>query len=200
MHVMRNKSFVALSLALALLTACTRDSVRLDQCGGDDCKAQPYLIGQGDVLHISAWKDASLDRTVTVRPDGMISYPLLNDIQAAGQTPMSLQKTLSEKLKQFIAEPEVSVVVQEVHSYAVSVLGQVKTPGRYELKNEDTTVLEVLAQAGGLTVYASPSDIVILRSAGGVSSRLHFDYDDAVSNQAGQLTFFVHPGDVILVP
>lgn len=186
--------------ALALLAACAQDTVVTNQCGADGCQALPYVIGQGDVLHISIWKDASLDRTVTVRPDGMISFPLLNDVQAAGQTPVSLQKNLSDKLKQYIAEPEVSVVVQEVHSYAVSVLGQVKTPGRYELKNEDTTVLEVLAQAGGLTAYASPSGISILRVEHGKSSKLHFDYSDAIANQSGQMAFFVHPGDVILVP
>lgn len=197
---MRKTLILTLLSALTLISACARDSVKVDQCGDGGCKVQPYMIGQGDVLHISVWKDASLDRTVTVRPDGMISFPLLNDIQASGQTPITLQKTISDKLKQYIAEPEVSVVVQEVHSYAVSVLGQVKTPGRYELKNENTTVLDVLAQAGGLTAYASSSDIVVLRTADGVSSRLHFDYSDAVSNKGDQLLFYVHPGDVILVP
>lgn len=197
---MRHVPYLLMSVVLPLLVACAQDPATADQCGTGGCQAQPYVIGQGDVLHISAWKDASLDRTVTVRPDGMVSFPLLNDIQAAGQTPTSLQKSISDKLKQYIAEPEVSVVVQEIHSYAVSVLGQVKAPGRYELKDEDTTVLEVLAQAGGLTAYASPSDIVILRIEGGKSSRLHFDYNDAVSSKRGQPALFVHPGDVILVP
>lgn len=186
--------------AVALLAACAQDPVQTDACGSGSCEAQPYAIGPGDVLHISVWKDATLDRTVTVRPDGMISFPLLNDMQASGLTPQALQKAVSDKLRQFIAEPEVSVVVQEVHSYAVSVLGQVKTPGRYELKNEDTTVLDVLAQAGGLTAFASPSDIAVLRTVHGVRSRLRFDYSDAVAGRGGDKAFFVHPGDVILVP
>lgn len=195
---MRNLMLM-LSAALVLLSACSQDPSMAEACP-DGCKPQPYLIGQGDVLHISVWKDATLDRTVTVRPDGMISFPLLDDLQAAGQTPMSLEKTIGDKLKQFLSDPEVSVVVQEVHSYAVSVLGQVKTPGRYELKNENTTVLDVLAQAGGLTPYASTSSIVVLRTANGVRSRLRFDYDDAIANKNGDAAFYVRPGDVIMVP
>lgn len=195
---MRNLMLM-LSAALVLLSACSQDPPMADVCA-DGCKPQPYLIGQGDVLHISVWKDATLDRTVTVRPDGMISFPLLDDLQAAGQTPMSLEKTIGDKLKQFLSDPEVSVVVQEVHSYAVSVLGQVKTPGRYELKNENTTVLDVLAQAGGLTPYASTSSIVVLRTTNGVRSRLRFDYDDAIANKGGDEAFYVRPGDVIMVP
>jgi polysaccharide export outer membrane protein len=98
-----------------------------------------------------------------------------------------------------MAEPEVSVVVQEVHSFAVSVLGEVKTPGRYELKAQ-ATVLDVLAQAGGLTPFASASRIVILRDEGGAKKRLVFDYDAAVSKQGEQKLFYVHPGDILMVP
>lgn len=203
MKIPRRIRHTAAIAAMVMLAACALDPAdpagKAEQCSGG-CQAQPYTIGQGDVLHVSVWKDATLDRTLTVRPDGMISFPLINDIQASGQTPLSLQKTITDKLKQYIAEPEVSVVVQEVHSYAVSVLGQVKTPGRYELKNEDTTVLDVLAQAGGLTEFASSSNIVVLRTVNGTRSRLRFDYGDAVAGKDGQAAFFVHPGDVILVP
>lgn len=200
MHTPIRLRFLACLTVAALLAACVQDPAQVDACTDGGCKAQPYAIGPGDVLHISVWKDASLDRTVTVRPDGMISFPLLNDIDAAGLTPQALQQAVSDKLKQFMAEPEVSVVVQEVHSYAVSVLGQVKTPGRYEFKTEGASVLDVLAQAGGLTAFASPSDIVVLRTVNGVRKRLSFDYDDAVAGKSGDQVFFVHPGDVILVP
>jgi polysaccharide export outer membrane protein len=188
-------------LLLAGLPACAQPPVLAsgDPCRGDGCKVEEYLIGPGDVLHISVWKDATLDRVVTVRPDGMISYPLLSDVQASGQTPIQLQKALTDKLKQYMADPEVSVVVQEVHSFAVSVLGEVKTPGRYELKTQ-ATVLDVLAQAGGLTPFASSSGIVILRDEGGVKKRIVFDYDAAVSKQGSQQLFYVHPGDIIMVP
>lgn len=201
---MRSRLFVYLVACPLLawqLQACSADpaSPASAPCRGETCAAAEYLIGPGDVLHISVWKDNSLDRVVTVRPDGMISYPLLSDVQASGQTPMQLQKSLGEKLKQYMADPEVSVVVQEVHSFAVSVLGEVKTPGRYELKGQ-STVLDVLAQAGGLSPFASASNIVILRDEGGVKKRIVFDYNAAVSKQGGDELFYVHPGDIIMVP
>src|SRR5882724_4314164 len=191
-------TFLILSLALQ---ACAEQPVEAAgaPCRSEACKPGEYLVGPGDVLHISVWKDASLDRIVTVRPDGMISYPLLNDVQASGQTPLQLQKSLTDKLKQYMADPEVSVVAQEVHSFAVSVLGEVTTPGRYELKGQ-ATVLDVLAQAGGLSAFASASRIVILRDEGGVKKRILFDYNAAVSKQAAEQVFYVHPGDIVMVP
>ena len=201
---MRSRQFTYLAVGLVLsllLPACAEQSVATGSapCQSEGCKPGEYLVGPGDVLHISVWKDASLDRIVTVRPDGMISYPLLNDVQASGQTPLQLQKSLTDKLKQYMADPEVSVVVQEVHSFAVSVLGEVKSPGRYELKGQ-STVLDVLAQSGGLSPYASASRIVILRDEGGVEKRILFDYNAAVSKQAAEQVFYVHPGDIIMVP
>ena len=201
---MRSRQFTHLAAGLILsllLTACAEQSVETagTPCQSESCKPGEYLVGPGDMLHISVWKDASLDRIVTVRPDGMISYPLLNDVQASGQTPLQLQKSLTDKLKQYMADPEVSVVVQEVHSFAVSVLGEVKTPGRYELKGQ-ATVLDVLAQAGGLSPYASASRIVILRDEGDVKKRILFDYNAAVSKQTAEQVFYVHSGDIIMVP
>ena len=200
---MRSREFTCLMAGLALLSlqACMEQPVAEANtpCRSEGCKPGEYLVGPGDVLHISVWKDASLDRIVTVRPDGMISYPLLSDLQASGLTPMQLQKNLADKLKQYMADPEVSVVVQEVHSFAVSVLGEVKTPGRYELKGQ-ATVLDVLAQAGGLSPYASASRIVILRDEGGVKKRMLFDYNAAVSKRAAEEVFYVHPSDIIMVP
>ncbi|HEY1990928.1 MAG TPA: polysaccharide biosynthesis/export family protein [Gammaproteobacteria bacterium] len=187
-----------LLMFVGILPACAHDQPVADyQCHGDGCRADHYVIGPGDILHISVWKDASLERIDTVRPDGMISFPLINEIQASGQTPMQLQKTIADRLRQYMNDPEVSVVVQEVHSFAVSVLGEVKTPGRYELKNQ-ATVLDVLAQAGGLSEFASPSKIVILRDDNGVKHRILFDYNTAVYGD--EPPFYVHPGDIITVP
>jgi len=197
----REYTYLIAVLALLLLAACAEQPVAEADvpCRSEGCKPGEYLVGPGDVLHISVWKDASLDRVVTVRPDGMISYPLLGDVQASGMTPMQLQKNLADKLKQYMADPEVSVVVQEVHSFAVSVLGEVKTPGRYELKGQ-ATVLDVLAQAGGLSPFASASRIVIIRDESGTKERMLFDYNAAVSKQAAAEVFYVHPGDIIMVP
>jgi polysaccharide export outer membrane protein len=187
-----------LALLLGSLVACAEDQPVADgPCHGESCRIEKYVIGPGDVLHISVWKDASLERIDTVRPDGMISFPLINEVQAAGLTPMQLQKTVSDRLRQYMSDPEVSVVVQEVHSFAVSVLGEVKTPGRYELK-DDATVLDVLAQAGGLSEFASPSKIVILRDEDGTKRRIMFDYNTAVYGT--EQPFYVRPGDIITVP
>jgi polysaccharide export outer membrane protein len=194
---MKIRTLLYMAAAL-LLAACSEAPVVNDgPCRGDGCQVQKFAIGPGDVLHISVWKDQSLDRVVTVRPDGMVSFPLVNEVQASGLTALQLQKNIADKLKQYMSDPEVSVTVQEVHSFAVSVLGQVKTPGRYELKSQ-ATVLDVLAQAGGLTEFASPSHIMILRDDDGVKKHITFNYDDAVSGQSQ--AFYVHPGDIITVP
>jgi len=170
-------------------------------CKGSACgsNAGDYRIGPGDVLQITVWKDDSLNRTVPVRPDGMISFPLLNDVPASGLTPLQLRETLMAKLKQYLSTPEVSVVVTEVHSYAVSVLGQVKKPGHYEFKGP-ATVLDAIAEAGGLNEFASPSRIVVLRRDEGKEDRFPFDYSAALAGSGGQQNFYVHSGDIVMVP
>ncbi len=200
MDLKRIMNIVGVLMLAAVFAGCAEQPVAAaDNCHGDGCKVGEYRIGPGDVLHISVWKDQGLDRVVTVRPDGMISFPLLDDVKASGLTPVQLQKAVSDALKQFMADPAVSVVVQEVHSFAASVLGEVKTPGRYEFKGS-ATVLDLLAEAGGLTPYAARSKIVILRDDGAGKQRILFDYDAALTAQGAQQPFYVHPGDIIMVP
>lgn len=158
-----------------------------------------YRIGVADVLDISVWKYAELQRVVPVRPDGKISLPLVNDVGAAGLTPMELRDVLIEKFSAFIQAPDVSVVVREIHSFKVSVLGYVKTPGRYEIRSP-STVMDALALAGGFTEFAGRRRITILRQDGGAVRRLRFDYDHAVSNGNGEQNVLVKPGDIIVVP
>ncbi len=158
-----------------------------------------YRIGPEDVLYISVWKNESVSRTMPVRPDGKISLPLLNDVQAAGLTPTQLRNVLAKKLREYIPDPEVAVTVQEVRSAKVSVLGEVKTPGRYELKSA-TTVLDILAQAGGLSEFAARSRIVILRPDGNAMKRILFNYNKVVAADAEQENFYLEPGDIVLVP
>jgi polysaccharide export outer membrane protein len=135
---------------------------------------EAYRVGPEDVLNIVVWKNEGISRTVPVRPDGMISLPLLNDVQAAGLTPMELRDVIMKKLAEYEPNPEVSVIVQEVRSFKVSVIGSVKTPGRYELKSR-ATVLDVLALAGGLGEFASRARILILRPAGTNMKRIVFN-------------------------
>jgi polysaccharide export outer membrane protein len=161
--------------------------------------AGEYTIGPEDVLQISVWKNEAMSQTVPVRPDGKISLPLLNDLQAAGLTPTELRNILTKKLAEYIPTPEVSVIVREVHSFRVSVIGEVRRPGRYELRSR-ATVLDVLAQAEGFTEFASRSRIVILRPEGTTMKRISFNYNKAISANGEAENFFLQPGDVVLVP
>src|SRR5436309_13864220 len=158
-----------------------------------------YRIGPEDVLDIAVWNNTAISRTVPVRPDGKISLPLLNDVQAAGLTPMQLRDVLIKKLAEYMPTPEVSVIVREVHSIKVSVIGEVKKPGRHELKSR-ATVLDALAMAEGLGEFASRGRIVILRPDGNTLKRIPFNYNKVVSTDGELENFMLQPGDIIVVP
>jgi polysaccharide export outer membrane protein len=160
--------------------------------------APEYRIGSEDVLDISVRNNAELEKVVPVRPDGKISLPLVNDVSAAGLTPMELRDVLTEKFAAYIQSPEVSVVVREIHSLKVSVIGNVKAPGRYELKGA-ATVLDALALATGLNEFAARRKITILRRDGATQQRIRFDYDSAVKGDT-EKNMLVKPGDIIIVP
>jgi polysaccharide export outer membrane protein len=159
-----------------------------------------YVIGPGDLLEVAVWDNTVVSRTVPVRPDGKISLPLLHDVQAAGLTPMQLTECLNTALVRYIETPAVSVIVREVHSFKVSVLGEVKTPGRFELTGR-TTVLDALAMAGGLNEFADRGRIVILRREGMITRQIPFAYDRLTpgNGSKGQENFFVQPADIVLV-
>jgi len=157
---------------------------------------ESYRIGPEDVLLISVWKNDALSRSVPVRPDGKISLPLLNDVQAAGLTALELRDVLTQKLAEYLPSPEVAVIVSDIRSFKVSVIGEVTKPGRYELKSW-TTVLDVLALAGGFTQFASRSRIVILQSDGKTMKRIPFNYNKIAGEQEN---FYLRNGDIVLVP
>jgi polysaccharide biosynthesis/export protein len=158
-----------------------------------------YRIGPEDLLSIVVWKNETLSRQVTVRPDGKISLPLVNDVQAAGLTAMQLREELTRKLSAFMPPPEVSVIVNEVRSFHISVLGEVQKPGRYDLRST-TTVLEAIALAGGFKDFASPNKIVVLRTIGKTSMRIPFNYKRVAAAGGGAENFELLPNDIILVP
>jgi polysaccharide export outer membrane protein len=158
-----------------------------------------YRIGPEDVLQIFVWKNETLSRVVSVRPDGVISLPLLGDVQAAGQTTRNLRETLVKRYAEFMAAPEISVIVNEVKSVKVSVLGEVPKPGRFELKSR-TTVLDVIAMAGGFGQFASRGRMVVLRPEGGKMKRIPFNFNKAVSEGGEQENFYLQPGDIVVVP
>lgn len=158
-----------------------------------------YRIGREDVLRVVVWKNDALSQTVAVRPDGRISLPLLGDLQAAGLTPTELRDVVTEKLTEFVAAPEVSVIVTEVQSLKVSVIGEVPKPGRYDLKSR-LTVLDMLAMAGGLGQMASRTRIVILRPNGEAMKRIEFNYNRATQPGGESDNIFLQPGDIIVIP
>ena len=158
-----------------------------------------YRIGAEDVLDINVWNNASLSRTVPVRPDGKISLPLVKDVQAAGLTAMELGNALTKRLAEYMPAPEVSVIVREVQGLKVSVLGEVKKPGRFEMKS-GATVLDAIAMAGGLSEFASRGGIVVLRQDGAGVKRIPFNYKKILSGSSEQENFSVQRGDIILVP
>ena len=156
-----------------------------------------YVIGPEDVLQIHVWREPSLSATVTVRSDGKISLPLINDVQAAGLTPVQLQESLSNRLKEFIDSPNVSVVIQEANSYKVFVSGQVKTPGVQRLRTE-TTLLQIIPMAGGLGEWANPKKILVIRKINGQEGRLTVNYKKMLEGKVPPLV--LKPGDMIIVP
>ena len=170
-----------------------------------------YVIGPEDLLQISVWKNESLSRIVPVRPDGKISLPLLHDVQAAGLTAMQLRDKLAVALAEYMPNPEVSVIINEVRSFRVSVLGEVQKPGVLQLKST-TTILEAIAMAGGFRDFASPSKIVIFRrDDAGQTQKIKFNYNKAVGssstfsltgdrNASEDQNLVLKTGDVIVVP
>src|SRR5262245_33565055 len=161
--------------------------------------AAEYRIGPEDVLQITVWRNEAMSRTVPVRPDGKISLPLLNEVQASGYTPMELRDVLIKALAEYMPSPEVSVIVAEAKSFKVSVIGEIVRPGRYELKSA-TTVLDIVALSGGLTQFASRSKMFVLRPDGPTQKRIPFNYNKAVSAGGEQENFYLRPGDVLVVP
>ncbi len=159
-----------------------------------------YVIGPSDELNISVWNQAQLTHTVPVRPDGMISLPLINDVQAAGRTPDQLRSTITEKLTKFFTEPpQVTVIVTVMNSQRIYVLGQVTRVGAYPML-PGMTVLQAISSAGGLTLYAKEGGIFVLRTENGKQVRLPFDYKDVVNGRRPEQNIVLKPGDTVVVP
>jgi len=166
-----------------------------------------YIIGPEDVLEIIVWRNADLSKVVTVRPDGKISLPLIGDVEATGLTPSQLTQKIVERLKQYKETPTVSVILQQVNSYAVYVLGEVTKPGRYSLKSK-TTLLQALTNAGGFAPLAARNKIVIFRWAEGQNGqngptgeiKLKASYDDIVLRDNSPQNVVLRPGDTVVVP
>ena len=158
-----------------------------------------YVIGPDDVLQVLYWREKELSAEVTVRPDGMITLPLLNDVHALGLTPEQLRDRVSEAAARFIEDPSVNVVVKQINSRKVFITGQVAKPGAYPL-TAPTTVLQLIAMAGGLSEFADQNGITIMRTENGKPLSLPFKYKDVVKRRNLRQNIELKPGDTVIVP
>jgi polysaccharide export outer membrane protein len=157
-----------------------------------------FVLGAADIIHVNVWKNTELSQTVTVDPNGFISLPLLGDVQVAGMTANELGRALTAKLNSFLMNPLVTVSVVDIRSRQVYVLGQVNKPGGYSLI-APIKVLQLIAQAGGLSNYANRKSIVILRSSPSGTTRLSFNYNTVIHGDSKQ-NIDLQPGDTVIVP
>jgi polysaccharide biosynthesis/export protein len=159
-----------------------------------------FVIGNDDVLAINVWKEPDVSRSIPVRSDGRISLPLAGEIQAAGRTPLALEREIADKLKNFISEPEVTVMVQQINSQKFNILGQVMKPGSFTLTNS-ATVLDGIALAGGFRDFAKKKSVYILRqNADGTQTRIPFNYKEVLKGENPAQNIKLQPRDTIVVP
>jgi polysaccharide biosynthesis/export protein len=158
-----------------------------------------YRIGPQDVLDVNVWKEPEVSRQVPVRPDGKISLPLLNDVQAAGLTPAELSAQITTGFEQFMTDPQVTVIVAEINSQRIYMLGEVARAGAYVLL-PGMTVLQALSNAGGFTPFSNLKNIHVLRQENGKQIKLSFNYKEVISGKRTEQNIELKPGDTIVVP
>ena len=175
--------------------------------GADMVKGSPtaattdpaYVIGPEDVLDINVWKEPDMTRIVPVRPDGKISLPLINDVQAAGSTPQQLAASVTDKLRKFLTEPQVTVIVTQINSQRVFVVGEVLRAGAFPLI-PGMTVLQALSSAGGFTTFADVKKIHVMRLVNGKHVELPFNYREVLKGDNPDQNIKLEPGDTVVVP
>ena len=194
-------SFVA-AQANTNASAASAQASRNDAANASAANAHDdsFVIGAGDVLSINVWKEPDLSKSIPVRSDGKISMPLAGEVQAAGRTPLKLEQDIAEKLKNYISEPEVTVIVQQINSQKFNILGQVARPGSYLLTSA-ATVVDAIAIAGGFRDFAKKKSMYVLRQNGeGTQTKLPFNYKEVIKGQNLQQNVKLQPGDTIVVP
>jgi len=197
---------IAMGLLAAGMLAQTADAGKGEHAKSDQPAAtalapdapSDYVIGADDVLRISVWKEPDLSEILPVRPDGKISMPLLNDIPAAGLTPLQLKDSITEKLKKFIADPRVTVVVTAMNSQRIFVSGEVLHSGPIQLLPH-MTMLQALSQAG-FNQFANLKGIYLLRAENGKQQRIAFNYKEVIKGNHPEQNIMLKPGDTIVVP
>ena len=158
-----------------------------------------YVIGPEDVLDVNVWKEPDMTRIVPVRPDGKITLPLINDVEAAGSTPQQLASTVTGKLRKYLTEPQVTVIVTQINSQRVFVVGEVLRAGAFPLV-PGTTVLQALASAGGFTTFANVKKIHVMRVVNGKHTEIPFNYREVLKGDNPDQNIKLEPGDTVVVP
>jgi polysaccharide export outer membrane protein len=181
-----NKIFMALILTLLLTTSAHANNLQ-------------YILGPGDELEISVWKDESLSRTLIVPPDGVISFPLIGGINVTNLTVKQLKDAVTKKLYEYIPDATVTVMLINANSLKAYAIGKVNKPGIFPIDLE-TTVMQLLAMAGGLNPFADQKDILILRNKGGKTQKISFNYSKVEKGQALEQNIKLERGDVVIVP
>ncbi|MCJ8502121.1 polysaccharide biosynthesis/export family protein [Desulfatitalea alkaliphila] len=189
MQPMKLKTLIATILTIPLITLAANTT-----------HAQEYRIGNGDILEIVTWREPDFSREeILVRLDGQISFPLLNDVQAAGKTPTELKNTIETGLKEFISDPHVTVTIRDAGSQRFYILGEVVNTGEYPLL-KDLTVLQAFALAGGFTEWASKKEIILFRQEGGQEKVIQINYRDIIRDKDFQQNVKIQADDTIIVP
>lgn len=184
---------ILLSILTIFLASCAGKALQQAALETHD-----YVIAPGDILEIQVWKEPDLTRLARVRIDGKISIPLVDDIQAAGLTPLALKQAIEERLQGFVEVPKVTIIVSE-SSHRIYITGKVGSPGQFPL-NKNLTALEAITLAGGPTQWADSNDILIMRQVGGETKRIPFQYKKVISGKQLEQNIYLQPNDIIIVP
>jgi len=164
-----------------------------------DSATRDYIIGPGDLLDISVWNNDALTKSVIVLPDGKIHYPLIGEVVVGGKTLAVLEKELEDKINAFEPNPELSVMVSQVNSLVIYIIGKVNSPGKFAL-NTNINVLQALATAGGLNTFAKKNKIKIYRETNGKTEIFPFDYDEVIDGKNLEQNIRLERGDIIVIP
>jgi polysaccharide export outer membrane protein len=205
--VLHGQDTIAPAVAKPALPATTESANAAQPASPDvrtprvaDVSPDTFIIGTEDVLTINVWKEPEVSKVVPVRPDGMISLPLVGEIKATGLTPIQLQEQIANSLKKVMADPQVTVIVSEVRSLTFNIVGQIQKPGYYPLTRR-MTVLDAIALSGGFRDFAKEKKIYVLRtSADGKQMRLRFNYKDVLKRKHPAQNVEMQPRDTLVVP
>lgn len=181
-------------LLIACASAQTKTEESMPEMYGDQ-----YILGSEDVIEVSVWKENDLSKTVIIRPDGRISLPLIGDIQAAGLTAEELRGNIEKALMDYVDNPAVSVIVQQINSLKIFIQGEVAHPGTFELRSH-TTVLQAISLAGGFTEWAKKDKVAVLRRSGDKIERIPVNYEKILSGEDLSQNILLKRGDTIVVP